>query len=112
MLTLIYPSVSHIYSLTHTNTETIEYAIERACAHKEHPSATQIAVLGARWVRAAALFYPRARRSPGARRGPRPWATPRLQYESAERWQQRTKKQQLRARNAYDLGADAERNPD
>ena len=28
-------------------------------------------------VRAAALFYPRARRSPGARRGPRPWATPR-----------------------------------
>ena len=29
------------------------------------------------WFRAAALFYPRARRSPGARRGPRPWATPR-----------------------------------
>ena len=28
-------------------------------------------------VRAAALFYPRAQRSPGARRGPRPWATPR-----------------------------------
>ena len=28
-------------------------------------------------VRAAALFYPRVRRSPGARRGPRPWATPR-----------------------------------
>ena len=23
-----------------------------------------------------ALFYPRAQRSPGARRGPRPWATP------------------------------------
>ena len=28
-------------------------------------------------VRAAALFYPRAQRIPGARRGPRPWATPR-----------------------------------
>ena len=28
-------------------------------------------------VRAAALFYPRAQWSPGARRGPRPWATPR-----------------------------------
>ena len=28
-------------------------------------------------VRAAALIYPRAQRSPGARRGPRPWATPR-----------------------------------
>ena len=27
-------------------------------------------------VRAAALFYPRAQWSPGARRGPRPWATP------------------------------------
>ena len=26
-------------------------------------------------VRAAALFYPRAQRSPGARRGPRPWAS-------------------------------------
>ena len=29
------------------------------------------------WVRAAALFSPRAQWSPGARRGPRPWATPR-----------------------------------
>ena len=26
-------------------------------------------------VRVAALFYPRARRSPGASRGPRPWAS-------------------------------------
>ena len=34
-------------------------------------------VLGARLVRAAALFYPQAPRSLGARRGPRPWATPR-----------------------------------
>ena len=34
-----------------------------------------VGVLGV--VRAAALFYPRAQRSPGARRGPRPWATPR-----------------------------------
>ena len=33
-------------------------------------------VLGARCGRAAALFSPRAQRSPGARRGPRPWATP------------------------------------
>ena len=32
------------------------------------------------WVRAAALFYPRAQRSPGARRGPRPWATPRGEH--------------------------------